>query len=82
MRFAACCGEDQSWRQIGQRLGVAGDTARERVVEAIQALALWLDGDPVPPSTSDKVPKPTAELVITIRRLDALSVAGRLSCLP
>ena len=41
----ACVVEDQSWRQIGQWLGVAGDTVGERVVEAIQALALWLDGD-------------------------------------
>jgi hypothetical protein len=27
------CVVDQSWRRIGQRLGVAGDTARELVVE-------------------------------------------------
>jgi hypothetical protein len=48
--LGACVVEDMSWRRLGQRLGVAGDTARERVVEAIQALALWLAGEPVPPA--------------------------------
>jgi len=46
----ACVVEDVAWRQIGQRLGVAGETARERVIEAIQALTLWIEGDPVPPA--------------------------------
>jgi hypothetical protein len=48
--LGACVVEDRSWRQIGQRLGVAAETARVRVVEAIVALSLWLDGDPVPPA--------------------------------
>ena len=46
--LGACVVEDMSWRKLGQRLGVAAETARERVVEAIQALALWLAGEPVP----------------------------------
>lgn len=46
----ACVVEDQSWRRIGRRLGVAGETAQDRVVEAIAALALWLAGEPVPPA--------------------------------
>ena len=46
----ACVVEDMSWRRLGQRLGLAAETARERVVEAIAALALWLAGEPVPPA--------------------------------
>jgi hypothetical protein len=46
--LGACVVEDMSWRKLGQRLGVAAGTARERVVEAIQAL--WLAGEPVPPA--------------------------------
>ena len=47
--LGACVVEDQSWRRLGQRRGVASETARERVVEAIAALALWLRGEMVPP---------------------------------
>jgi len=46
----ACVVEDQSFRQLGKRLGVAGETAKELVTEAIVALALWLAGEPVPPA--------------------------------
>jgi hypothetical protein len=48
--LGACVVEDMPWRRLGQRLGVAAETARERVVEAIAALALWLAGEPVPPA--------------------------------
>jgi hypothetical protein len=48
--LGACVVEDQSWRRFGQRLGVASETAREREVEAIAALALWLRGEMLPPA--------------------------------
>jgi len=48
--LGACVVEDMSWRRLGLRLGVSAETARERVVEAIAALALWLAGEPVPPA--------------------------------
>jgi hypothetical protein len=48
--LGACVVEDMSWRRLGQRLGVSAETARERVVEAIAALAPWLAGEPVPPA--------------------------------
>jgi hypothetical protein len=61
--LGACVVEDMSWRRLGQRLGVAAETARERVVEAIAALALWLASEPVP-SARGQVQEPAVELVI------------------
>jgi hypothetical protein len=39
---------DMPWNAIGRRLNIGRDTAVRRVVEALEALALWRAGKPVP----------------------------------
>jgi DNA-directed RNA polymerase specialized sigma24 family protein len=43
-------GDDRSWREIGDRLGVDAKTATGRVIEAIAALADWHAGRAVAPA--------------------------------
>jgi DNA-directed RNA polymerase specialized sigma24 family protein len=43
-----CVGEDRSWREIGDRLGIDGKTARAWCAAAVIALAAFLAGEPVP----------------------------------
>ena len=39
-----CCVEDESFVAIGRRLGTRRETAKERVIEALEALARWRAG--------------------------------------
>jgi DNA-directed RNA polymerase specialized sigma24 family protein len=43
-----CVSEDRSWREIGDRLGIDGKTARAWCAAAVVALAAYLAGEPVP----------------------------------
>jgi DNA-directed RNA polymerase specialized sigma24 family protein len=43
-----CAGEDRSWREIGDRLGIDGKTAQAWCTGAVIALAAFLAGEPVP----------------------------------
>ena len=40
---------DWTWRRDAGKLGLSDRTAKDRVVEAIAALTLWCQGQPVPP---------------------------------
>jgi hypothetical protein len=61
--FGASVVEDQSWRRLGRRLGVASETARERVVAAIAALSLWLRCEPMPAAPAVRFRAQRNELV-------------------
>lgn len=41
---------DASWRELGRLLHLSDKTAREWTAEAVEALATWRRGDPVPPA--------------------------------
>jgi DNA-directed RNA polymerase specialized sigma24 family protein len=43
-----CVLEDRSWREIGDRLGVDGKTAKDWCAASVIALAAFLAGEPVP----------------------------------
>jgi hypothetical protein len=43
-----CVAEDRSWREIGDRLGMDGKTAKDWCTGAVIALAAFLAGEPVP----------------------------------
>jgi DNA-directed RNA polymerase specialized sigma24 family protein len=45
-----CVAEDRSWREIGDRLGMDGKTAKDWCAAAVVALAACLAGEPVPES--------------------------------
>jgi hypothetical protein len=46
--------EDLSWRELGQRLPVDPKTAKVRTIAALEALAAWRAGRPIPPAPAER----------------------------